>query len=58
MYLGKVKWIEKFGVFVEIFSGKDGFVYILEFVEECIGKVEDVVLIGDEILVKVMEIDK
>lgn len=58
MYLGKVKRIEKFGAFIEIFSGKDGLVHISELAEERIGKVEDVVSIGDEILVKVMEIDK
>ncbi|MFB6466688.1 polyribonucleotide nucleotidyltransferase [Cytobacillus sp. Hz8] len=58
MYLGKVKRIEKFGAFVEIFSGKDGLVHISELAEERVGKVEDVVSIGDEILVKVMEIDK
>ncbi|MCC3357424.1 polyribonucleotide nucleotidyltransferase [Bacillus sp. REN16] len=58
MYLGKVKRIEKFGAFVEIFSGKDGLVHISELAEERVGKVEDVVSIGDEILVKVTEIDK
>ncbi|MBM6618396.1 polyribonucleotide nucleotidyltransferase [Bacillus suaedaesalsae] len=58
MYLGKVKRIEKFGAFVELFSGKDGLVHISELAEERIGKVEDVVAIGDEILVKVTEIDK
>ncbi|KAB7668685.1 polyribonucleotide nucleotidyltransferase [Bacillus sp. B1-b2] len=58
MYLGKVKRIEKFGCFVEIFSGKDGLVHISELAEERVGKVEDVVAIGDEILVKVTEIDK
>lgn len=58
MYLGKVKRIEKFGAFVEILNGKDGLVHISELAEERIGKVEDVVSIGDEILVKVTEIDK
>ncbi|MFD1777941.1 polyribonucleotide nucleotidyltransferase [Fredinandcohnia salidurans] len=58
MYLGKVKRIEKFGAFVEIFSGKDGLVHISELAEERVGKVEDVVSIGDELLVKVTEIDK
>jgi polyribonucleotide nucleotidyltransferase len=58
MYLGKVKRIEKFGAFVEIFNGKDGLVHISELAEERVGKVEDVVKIGDEILVKVTEIDK
>jgi polyribonucleotide nucleotidyltransferase len=58
MYLGKVKRIEKFGAFVEIFAGKDGLVHISELAEERVGKVEDVIKIGDEILVKVTEIDK
>lgn len=58
MYLGKVKRIEKFGAFVEIFNGKDGLVHISELAEERIGKVEDVIALGDEILVKVTEIDK
>jgi polyribonucleotide nucleotidyltransferase len=58
MYLGKVKRVEKFGAFVEIFAGKDGLVHISELAEERVGKVEDVVAIGDEILVKVTEIDK
>ncbi|NHM29842.1 polyribonucleotide nucleotidyltransferase [Neobacillus terrae] len=57
-YLGKVKRIEKFGAFVEIFAGKDGLVHISELAEERVGKVEDVVSIGDEILVKVTEIDR
>ncbi|MDP4155612.1 MAG: polyribonucleotide nucleotidyltransferase [Bacillota bacterium] len=58
LYLGKVKRIEKFGAFVEIFAGKDGLVHISELAEERVGKVEDVVALGDEILVKVTEIDK
>jgi polyribonucleotide nucleotidyltransferase len=58
IYLGKVKRVEKFGAFVEIFAGKDGLVHISELAEERVGKVEDVVKIGDELLVKVTEIDK
>jgi len=58
IYLGKVKRIEKFGAFVEILNGKDGLVHISELAEERVGKVEDVVKIDDEILVKVTEIDK
>ncbi|GHH96569.1 polyribonucleotide nucleotidyltransferase [Neobacillus kokaensis] len=58
LYLGKVKRIEKFGAFVEIFPGKDGLVHISELAEERVGKVEDVVKLGDEMLVKVTEIDK
>ncbi|RWR14164.1 polyribonucleotide nucleotidyltransferase [Siminovitchia fortis] len=57
MYLGKVKRIEKFGAFVEIFPGKDGLVHISQLAEERVNKVEDVVSIGDEIFVKVVEID-
>ncbi|KGA98204.1 polyribonucleotide nucleotidyltransferase [Alkalihalobacillus alcalophilus ATCC 27647 = CGMCC 1.3604] len=56
-YLGKVKRIEKFGAFVELFKGKDGLVHISQLAEERINKVEDVVQIGDEILVRVTEID-
>ncbi|MBS4199003.1 polyribonucleotide nucleotidyltransferase [Bacillus sp. FJAT-49732] len=57
IYLGKVKRIEKFGAFVELFPGKDGLVHISQLAEERVNKVEDVVSIGDEILVKVIEID-
>ncbi|GGE65189.1 polyribonucleotide nucleotidyltransferase [Priestia taiwanensis] len=58
IYLGKVKRIEKFGAFVEIFAGKDGLVHISELAEERVAKVEDIVKIGDEVLVKVTEVDK
>ena len=58
IYLGKVKRIEKFGAFLEIFNGKDGLVHISELAEERVNKVEDVLKIGDEVLVKVTEIDK
>ena len=58
MYMGTVKRIEKFGAFVELFKGKDGLVHISELQLERTNKVEDVVSIGDEILVKVKEIDK
>jgi polyribonucleotide nucleotidyltransferase len=57
LYLGKVKRIEKFGAFVELFKGKDGLVHISEMAEERIDKVESVVSIGDEVLVKVKDID-
>lgn len=58
IYLGKVKRIEKFGAFVELFKGKDGLVHISELAEERTNKVEDVVSIGDQIMVKVKEIDR
>ncbi|GGC97320.1 polyribonucleotide nucleotidyltransferase [Pontibacillus salipaludis] len=56
-YLGTVKRIEKFGAFVELFKGKDGLVHISQLAEERVGKVEDVVAIGDQLKVKVKEID-
>lgn len=58
IYLGTVKRIEKFGAFVEIFKGKDGLVHISELAEERTNKVEDAVSIGDQIMVKVKEIDR
>ncbi|MFD2925570.1 polyribonucleotide nucleotidyltransferase [Halobacillus naozhouensis] len=58
VYDGTVKRIEKFGAFVELFKGKEGLVHISELAEERIGKVEDVVSLGDTIKVKVKEIDK
>lgn len=57
VYDGEVKRIEKFGAFVELFKGKDGLVHISELAEERIGKVEDIVKLGDTIKVKVKEID-
>ncbi|MDQ0337310.1 polyribonucleotide nucleotidyltransferase [Caldalkalibacillus uzonensis] len=56
-YLGKVKRIEKFGAFVEILPGKEGLVHISQLAEQRVNRVEDVVKIGDDILVKVTEID-
>lgn len=56
-YLGKVKRIEKFGAFVELFTGKDGLLHISEIQEERTKDVEDVLKLGDELLVKVIEID-
>ncbi|MDR1473580.1 MAG: polyribonucleotide nucleotidyltransferase [Lactobacillales bacterium] len=56
-YLGKVVRIEKFGAFVNLLPGKDGLVHISQLTNEHIKKVEDAVKLGDEILVKVTEID-
>lgn len=56
-YLGKVKRIEKFGAFLEIFPGKDGLLHISEIQEERTNNVEDVLKMGDELLVKCIEID-
>ncbi|QUI22997.1 polyribonucleotide nucleotidyltransferase [Vallitalea pronyensis] len=57
IYTGKVARITKFGAFVEIAPGKDGLVHISKLAHERVAKVEDVVSIGDEIQVKVTEID-
>jgi len=58
IYLGTVKRIEKFGAFVELFKGKDGLVHISQLQDKRTNKVEDVVSIGDKIMVKVKEIDQ
>ncbi len=57
IYLGTVKRIEKFGAFVEIFPGKDGLVHISQLQNKRTNRVEDVVSVGDQIMVKVREID-
>lgn len=56
-YLGKVNRIMPFGAFVEILPGKEGLVHISKLDFKRVNKVEDVVNIGDEILVKVTDID-
>lgn len=58
VYLGKVKRTTSFGAFVEILPGKEGLVHISELAPERVGRVEDVVQVGDEVLVKVTEIDR
>jgi polyribonucleotide nucleotidyltransferase len=58
IYKGKVVRIMSFGAFVEIAPGKDGLVHISKLDKDRVEKVEDVVSIGDEIVVKVTEIDK
>lgn len=57
-YTGKVTRIMNFGAFVEILPGKEGLVHISHLALERVEKVEDVVKVGDEILVKVTEIDR
>lgn len=57
-YLGTVKRVEKFGAFVEILPGKEGLVHISQISTERVAKVEDVVNVGDQITVKVTEIDQ
>ncbi|MGA9048168.1 MAG: polyribonucleotide nucleotidyltransferase [Dehalococcoidia bacterium] len=58
IYTGKVTRIQNFGAFVEVLPGKEGLVHISELADHHVGKVEDVVKIGDEIMVKVTEIDR
>ncbi|WP_373898455.1 polyribonucleotide nucleotidyltransferase [Haloimpatiens sp. FM7315] len=58
IYLGKVTKITNFGAFVEILPGKEGLVHISQLDFKRVNKVEDIVSVGDEILVKVTEIDK
>lgn len=58
MYLGKVKRIVDFGAFVEILPGTEGLLHISQISEKRIAKVTDELHEGDEVLVKVIEIDK
>lgn len=58
IYLGTVKRVEKFGAFVEILPNKDGLVHISQLSTERVAKTEDVVQIGDQITVKVTDIDQ
>jgi polyribonucleotide nucleotidyltransferase len=58
VYTAKVKRITNFGAFCEISPGKEGLVHVSELSEEYVKKVEDVVKIGDEFPVKVIEIDE
>jgi polyribonucleotide nucleotidyltransferase len=57
LYTGKVTRILNFGAMVEILPGKEGLVHISELADYRVGKVEDIVKIGDEIMVKVIDID-
>jgi len=58
IYLGKVMRITSFGAFVEFLPGKEGLVHISKLDKKRVEKVEDVVNVGDEILVKVIDVDK
>lgn len=58
IFMGKVMRIMPFGAFVEFLPGKEGLVHISKLDKKRVEKVEDVVKIGDEIMVKVMEVDK
>ncbi len=58
LYVGVVKRITDFGAFVEIFPGTDGLVHISHLAKERVNKVTDVVNEGDEVLVRVIDVDK
>src|SRR3989338_8262763 len=57
VYLGKVKKVVEFGAFVEVIPGTEGLLHISQIAENRIKQVQDVVNEGDEVLVKVIEID-
>lgn len=58
IYMGKVKRIMDFGAFVEILPGTEGLLHISQISEKRIAKVTDELREGDEVLVKVIEIDR
>jgi len=58
IYKGTVKKIMDFGAFVEILPGTDGLVHISQLASERVAKVRDVLNEGDEVMVKVLEVDK
>jgi polyribonucleotide nucleotidyltransferase len=57
IYTGKVTRLMNFGAMVEILPGKEGLVHVSELAEHRVSRVEDEVKVGDEITVKVIEID-
>lgn len=57
IYTGKVKSIQPFGAFVEFLPGKDGLLHISEIAHERIQNVEDVLRLGDEVEVKLVDVD-
>jgi polyribonucleotide nucleotidyltransferase len=57
VYIGKVTRIIPIGAFVEFLPGKEGMIHISQLADYRVGKVEDEVAIGDEVIVKVREID-
>ncbi|MBI5881900.1 MAG: polyribonucleotide nucleotidyltransferase [Elusimicrobia bacterium] len=57
IYKGRVVSIKEFGAFVEIFPGKEGLLHISQIAVERVGRVEDVLKEGDEVEVKVLEVD-
>jgi polyribonucleotide nucleotidyltransferase len=57
VYLGRVTRVIPIGAFVEIMAGKEGMIHISQLADYRVGKVEDEVNVGDEVVVKIREID-
>jgi polyribonucleotide nucleotidyltransferase len=57
VYVGRVTRIIPIGAFVEVLPGKEGMIHISQLADYRVGRVEDVVAVGDEVIVKVREID-
>jgi polyribonucleotide nucleotidyltransferase len=57
VYLGRVTRIIPIGAFVEVLPGKEGMIHISQLADYRVGQVEDEVSVGDEVVVKVREID-
>jgi len=58
VYMGKVTRIAPFGAFVEVLPGKEGLLHISELADYRVKKVEDILKVGDKVLVKVIDIDE
>ena len=58
IYLGTVRKIAEFGAFVEIFPGTDGLIHISELSDKRVKSVSDVLSEGEEVLVKVISVDR
>ena len=58
MYTGKIKRLMNFGAFCEVLPGKEGLIHVSELADKYVEKVEDVVKVGDEVQVRVIEIDQ
>ena len=57
IYIGKVKSVTNYGAFVEILPGQDGLLHIRELEDGYVEKVEDIINVGDDVMVKLIEID-
>jgi polyribonucleotide nucleotidyltransferase len=58
IYTGTVRKIAEFGAFVEIFPGTDGLIHISELSDKRVKSVSDVLSEGDEVMVKVISVDR